>query len=99
MRYRERAKLDKIREKNISKFFYVYKYCDFQNNYNLKDYLFLENCAIAKCQNFTKLGIFFYYFFKDCAIAREQNLTRLEKNIFQNFFIFISIVISKTTII
>ena len=70
-------KFYKIREKYISKFFYFYNYCDFQNNYNLKDYLLLENCAIA----------------------REQNLTRLEKKIFQNFFIFISIVISKTTII
>ena len=44
-------KFDKIREKYISKFFYFYKYCDFQNNYNLKDYLFLENCAIAREQN------------------------------------------------
>ena len=55
MRYRERAKLDKIREKYISKYFYFYNYCDFQNNYNLKDYLLLENCAIAIEQNLTKL--------------------------------------------
>ena len=70
-------KFDKIREKNISNFFYFYKYCDFQNNYNLKDYLFLENCVLAI----------------------QQNLTKLEKKIFQILFIFISIVISKTTII
>ena len=63
MRYREIAKFDKIREKNISKFFYLYKYCDFQNNYNLKDYLFLENCVIAREQNLTKLEKKIYFFF------------------------------------
>ena len=61
--HRERAKFDKIREKNISNFIYFYKYCDFQNNYNLKDYLLLENCAIAIEQNLTKLEkkIFFIF--------------------------------------
>ena len=38
---------------------------------------FYKICSFAKCQNLTKLGIFFYYFFKDCNFAKCQNLTKL----------------------
>jgi len=52
-------------------------FASFDPGPGLKDILRADKiCNFAKCQNLTKLGIFFYYFFKDCAIAREQMLTK-----------------------
>ena len=83
MLHRERANFNKIKQFLFVFYFYEIR-MGFRKQYftKLENY-FVEDCVIAKCQNLTKLGIFFYYFFKDCGIAKEQILTK-----YSNFYLY-----------